>query len=82
MSKYQQTNRNESGKLSRTNVKRLYDRNYQVKSVSRDIIYKIFATAIGWVYSCADHTFRGVKCMHIYAVEFTLELRRLSRQEK
>jgi hypothetical protein len=36
MSKYQQTNREESGKLLQANVKRLNERNYQVKSLTRD----------------------------------------------
>jgi putative transposase len=76
MSKYQQTNREESGKLLQANVKRLNERNYQVKSLTRDEIYKILITSIGWVCSCADHMFRGVKCKHIYAVEFSLEIRK------
>jgi putative transposase len=76
MSKYQQVNREESGRLLQNNVKRLNERNYQVKSLTRDEIYKILVTSIGWVCSCADHMFRGVKCKHIYAVEFSLELRK------
>jgi hypothetical protein len=40
MSKCQQTNREESGKLIQDNVKRLNDRNYQVKSATRDIVYR------------------------------------------
>jgi putative transposase len=76
LSKYQQVNREESGKLLQSNVKRLNERNYQVKSLTRDEIYKILITSIGWVCSCADHIFRGVKCKHIYAVEFSLELRK------
>ena len=63
------------------NVKRLDERNYQVKSLTRDEIYKIIVTSIGWVCSCADHMFRGVKCKHIYAVEFSLELRETVRKE-
>jgi hypothetical protein len=47
MSKYQQTNREESGKLLQANVKRLNERNYQVKSLTRDEIYKILITSIG-----------------------------------
>ncbi len=76
MSKYQQTSREDSGKLLQNNVKRLNDRNYKINSSIRNQIYKIIATAIGWVCSCPDHTFRGVKCKHIYAVEFSLELRK------
>jgi len=76
MSKHQSTDREESGKLLQNNVKRLNDRNYQVKSATHNAIYKIIATSIGWVCSCADHMFRGVKCKHIYAVEFSLALRK------
>ena len=57
MSKYQPTNREESGKLLQNNVKRLNDRNYQVKSATRNVVYKIIATSIGWVCSYADHMF-------------------------
>jgi putative transposase len=63
------------------NIKRLDERNYQVKSLTRDEVYKILITSIGWVCSCADHMFRGVKCKHIYAVEFSLKLRETIRKE-
>jgi transposase-like protein len=82
MSKYQQVNREESGKHLQNNVKRINHRNYQVKSVTRDEIYRITATPIGWICSCPDHTFRGVKCKHIYAVEFSLELRKTVEVKK
>jgi putative transposase len=62
--------------LLQANVKRLDERNLQVKSLPRPEIYKILVTSIGWICSCADHMFRGVKCKHIYAVEFSLELRK------
>ncbi|MER5175148.1 MAG: DDE-type integrase/transposase/recombinase, partial [Candidatus Nitrosocosmicus sp.] len=75
MSKYQQTNREESGKLLQGDVKRIDDGNYQIKSLTRDELYRIIATSLGWICSCADHMFSGVKCKHIYAVEFILELR-------
>ena len=81
MSKHQQVNREESGRLLQENVKRLNERNYQVKSLTRDEVYKILITSIGWACSCADHMFRGVKCKHIYAVEFSLELRESVRKE-
>ena len=41
MSKHQQTNREESGRLLQNSVKRLNERNYQVKSSIHDEIYKI-----------------------------------------
>ena len=59
-----------------SNITRLNHRNYTVKSSSGNIVYKIVATPIGWVCSCPDHMYRGVKCKHIYAVEFSLELRK------
>jgi hypothetical protein len=55
MSKHQQVDREESGRLLQNSVKRLNERNYQVKSSNRDEIYKIIITSIGWVCSCADH---------------------------
>ena len=76
MNKHQQTNREESGRLSQNNAIRFNERNYQIKSLTRDEVYKILITSIGWVCSCADHMFRWVKCKHIYAVEFSLELRK------
>lgn len=30
----------------------------------------------GWVCSCFDHIYRGVKCKHIYSIEFSEKLRR------
>jgi hypothetical protein len=74
ISKYQQTNRKESVKLLQNNGKRINEREYEVKSSTRDEIYKKIITSIGWVCSCVDHMFRGVKCKHIYAIEFSLEL--------
>ena len=71
----QQTNRKESGKLLQSNGKRINERNYEVKFYKR-LIYKILVTSIDWVRSCADHMFRGVKCKSIYAIEFSLELRK------
>src|SRR4051812_9472734 len=72
----QTTDREESGRLLQGNVKRINHRNYEVKSATTNKIYKIFVTSIGWVCSCPDHTHRGVKCKHIYAIEFSLELRK------
>jgi putative transposase len=57
-------------------VKNLNDRNYQIKSLTRDKIYEILITPIERICSCVDHMFREVKYKHIYAVEFSLELRK------
>jgi transposase-like protein len=76
MSKYQLTNREESGKLLQNNVKRIDDISYELKSSNGKDVYSILATELGWICSCPDHMFRGVKCKHIHAVEFSLELRK------
>lgn len=68
--------RQESGKLLQSEVKRVSDTDYKIKSSDRKNTYHIIATEIGWVCSCPDHMYRGVKCKHIYAVEFSLELRK------
>ena len=68
-------NREESGKQLQTAVKRIDEKTYKIKSLTRDETYSIDFTEIGWICSCPDHRFRGVKCKHIHAVEFSLELR-------
>ena len=66
---------------TKDNVKRIDDRHYQVKSTTSNKIYRIVVTSIGWVCSCPDHTHRGVKCKHIYAVEFSFAIRESVRRE-
>jgi len=70
------SNREESGRQLQNNVRRIDDRNYKVKSSNQNVTYSVLATTIGWSCSCPDHMFRGVKCKHVYAVEFSLELRK------
>ena len=48
---------------------------YIVKSQSGNGTYDVIATELGWTCSCPDHVHRGVKCKHIYAVEFSLAIR-------
>ncbi|MDN5868284.1 MAG: DDE-type integrase/transposase/recombinase [Candidatus Nitrosocosmicus sp.] len=78
MSKQQQltNHRKESGKLLQNNVKRIDEINYEIKSSNGKDVYSILSTELGWVCSCPDHMFRGVKCKHVYAVEFSLEIRK------
>ncbi|MGA9171328.1 MAG: DDE-type integrase/transposase/recombinase [Nitrososphaeraceae archaeon] len=58
-------------------IKRINDISYTVNSRSGNgSSYDINATEIGWVCSCPDHKFRGVKCKHIYAVEISFALRK------
>ncbi|MFZ2412522.1 MAG: DDE-type integrase/transposase/recombinase [Candidatus Methanoperedens sp.] len=55
---------------------RINDQSYKVKSQSSDSLYDVVSTEIGWKCSCPDHTSRGVKCKHIFAVEFSFNLRK------
>jgi hypothetical protein len=56
-------------------IKRIDDYNYKVKSQSKDISYNVILTTIGWKCTSPDHETRGVKCKHIYAVEFSFKIR-------
>ncbi|GIU71207.1 MAG: hypothetical protein KatS3mg003_0686 [Candidatus Nitrosocaldaceae archaeon] len=57
-------------------IKRLDDNHYIVKSQTALYWdYEVIATEIGWICNCPDHMYRGVKCKHIYAVEFSLKIR-------
>jgi uncharacterized protein YydD (DUF2326 family) len=55
-------------------LKRIDDYTYQIKSQSSNNIYEVNTTELGFVCSCPDHKFRGVKCKHIYCVDITLYL--------
>lgn len=55
-------------------VKRISDLKYIVKSQNGGGDYDICSTDLGWVCSCPDHKFRGVKCKHIFAVEISFAL--------
>ncbi len=56
-------------------IKRIDDYNYKVKSQSSDNWYNVKLTEIGWKCTCPDHINRGVKCKHIFGVEFSFNLR-------
>lgn len=57
-------------------VKRIDAHSYKVKSQSGNGEYDILNTELGLICSCSDHLYRGVKCKHIHAVEFSLRLRK------
>lgn len=72
------TTREERGKAiadSFGNIRRIDDMHYEVKAQSQDGFYSVGRTEIGWICSCPDYQTRGVKCKHIYAVEFSFNLR-------
>jgi transposase-like protein len=48
---------------------------YKVNSQSGNGVYDVLRSRLGWKCSCPDHTYRGIKCKHIYAVEFSFALR-------
>ncbi len=56
-------------------IKRMDDLAYKVHSQSGDLEYDIRATESGWICNCPDYKFRGVKCKHIWAVEFSIKIR-------
>lgn len=56
-------------------VNRVDDFTYAVQSQSGNGLYTVLSTEIGWLCQCADHMYRGLKCKHIWAVEFSLTLR-------
>jgi putative transposase len=73
------TNRAQQGQIiaqTYGSIKRIDEHTYSVKSSSSSARgnrpYNVELTEIGWVCSCLDHRLRGVKCKHIYAIEFNL----------
>jgi len=75
--------RQEKGQaIAQNHIKRIDANSYQVKSQSANgDYYKVIAGELGWLCSCPDHMYRGVKCKHIFAVEFSLALRNKVKQE-
>jgi transposase-like protein len=64
--------------IAKTNgrVSRIDEHTYKVKSQSSNgEQYDVLNTELGFICSCSDHIFRGVKCKHIHAVEFSYALR-------
>ena len=55
-------------------LKRIDDYTYHIKSQSSNNVYEVNATELGFICSCPDHKFSGVKCKHIYCVEFSQQI--------
>jgi putative transposase len=71
-------NREERGQAiaqSNGQVKRLDDCTYTVKSQSHNGEYTVHRVGEEWVCSCPDNTYRHLICKHIFAVDFSVELR-------
>lgn len=57
-------------------IKRLSDNEYQVLSQSRKFtVYSVRKMETGWMCSCPDYQTRGVRCKHIFAVQFSQQIR-------
>jgi len=56
-------------------IERLDAYAYKVRSQSGNGGYDIRLAEKGWACSCPDHIHRGVKCKHVWAVEFSRKLR-------
>jgi transposase-like protein len=59
-----------------SNVRRISQYEYRVRSQSGDWEYTVIQTETGWNCSCPDFQFRGVRCKHAFAVELSLQIRR------
>jgi len=57
-------------------IQRAKENHYKVNSQSGNGAYDVTLANSRLVCSCPDHRFRGVKCKHIFAVEFSLRLRK------
>jgi len=74
-----QTAREQRGQLiaqTHDSIKRIDEHTYSVKSQSGNDEYEVISGELGWLCSCPDHMYRGQKCKHIYAVEFSVEIRK------
>jgi putative transposase len=56
-------------------VRRLDENTYAVRSQTGNGEYEVRATEAGWLCSCPDSSYRGEKCKHIFAVEFSKRIR-------
>ncbi len=77
--------REERGKLiceKQTEVKRIDEHTYEVNSQSGNGVYQVLSGELGWLCSCPDAMFRDQKCKHVFAVEFSLSLRKIVEVRK
>ncbi|OLB67797.1 hypothetical protein AUI06_12585 [archaeon 13_2_20CM_2_52_21] len=59
-----------------TEIERLDEGRYRVASQSGTGFYSVLYAHDSWKCSCPDHLNRTVKCKHIWAVEFSVSLRK------
>jgi transposase-like protein len=61
-------------------ISRIDHATYKVLSQSGNGEYAVCLSEDEWRCECPDHRFRGVKCKHIWAIEFSLKLREQVRK--
>ena len=61
-------------------VRRIDNQTYTVLSQSGNGEYVVCLSEDEWRCECPDHRFRGAKCKHIWAVEFSLKMREQVRK--
>jgi transposase-like protein len=79
MSKRLTSTRQERGQAilkKESQIERIDASTYKVLSQSGNGEYVVSRSEDEWCCECPDHCFRGVKCKHIFAVEFSLEIRK------
>jgi putative transposase len=57
-------------------IRRASSTRYFVKSQSGHGQYKVLQRSLGWTCTCPDFQYREVKCKHIWAVEFSVKVRK------
>jgi len=63
-------------------VTRSNETEYVVKSQTGNGEYRVSKNYKGWYCSCPDYSFRGLVCKHIYAVQFSQEMRQVVAKRK
>ncbi len=59
----------------KNHIRRVNALSYQVLSQNGNGNYTVSKVDVEWVCDCPDHKFRGLKCKHAWAVEFSLKMR-------
>jgi transposase-like protein len=57
-------------------VKRIDENTYTVRSQTNHGEYCVIRVNDEWKCNCPDHVYRGVKCKHVFAVEFSSQIRK------
>jgi len=70
----------EIAKAKESQISRIDNITYRVLSQSGNGEYLVSKIEEEWMCECPDYRFRGVKCKHIWAVEFSLRMREQVKQ--